>query len=172
MTTYTATQAAKGQNAKAIGWSSQKQTAVGVIEVSTNPAPADKFVMCKLPAGAIVLGGLLLGDKLDSTGSGSACMTLNIGVNCSVQLSNGTAISTSTTSNALGATFVIGTETPAVTGYKPETNRRLPLGGLCASDGWFITSADCNVEVTVITSALGFATGTLAIHVDYYMSTD
>jgi len=170
MATNTATRAGTTKSPAASGWAQSQYRAWGTIEVSTNPAPADTFVMCKLPKGAMIVGGWLKGDKLDSTGSGTACLTINIGVNKAVTTPTGTSVSASSTSNALGASWALGPDAAAVTGYKPETGRNQPLGGLLLSDGPLLVSDDCEAVVTVITSAQGLTTGTLTLFVDYYMA--
>lgn len=170
MTVNTATRAGANKPSAASGWAQNHQTAWGTIEVSSNPAPTDTFVMCKLPKGAMIIGGRLMGDKLDSTGSGSGCLTINIGVDKAVTMPNGTSVTTASTSNALGASWALGPDAAAVTGYKPETGRNQPLGGLLLSDGPLLCSDECNVVVTVITSANGLTTGTMTLEVEYYMS--
>jgi hypothetical protein len=172
MAVNVATRGANTRQSAAVGLSQSKYTAWGTIEVTSNPAPADTFVMCKLPKGAMIVGGRLMGDKLDSTGSGSACLTINIGVDKAITLlGTGTAVTSSSTSNALGASWALGPDAAAVTGYKPETGRNQPLGGLLITDGPFVTSDECNAYIIVGTSAAGITTGTLTLFVDYYMST-
>jgi hypothetical protein len=170
MATNVANRSGTQRQAAASGLAQSKLTAWGTIEVSTSPAPADIFQMCKLPKGALIVGGRLMGDKLDSTGSGTACLTINIGVDKAVTTPTGTSVSSASTSNALGASWALGPDAAAVTGYKPETGRNIPLGGLLISDGPLLTSDECNATVTVITSAQGLTTGTLTLFVDYYMS--
>lgn len=170
MTVNTATRA--GQNKPSIsgGLALDVKRAWGTIEVTANPAPLDTFVMCKLPKGAVITGGWLLGDKLDSTGSGSACLTINIGVDKAVTAADGTAVTSASTSNALASSWALGPDAAAVTGYKPDTARNLPLGSLLLTNGPLLLSDECNAIVTVITSANGLTTGTLTLYVDYYQS--
>lgn len=170
MTINTATRAGKGTPSAAVGWGQELKRAWGTIEVTANPAPLDTFVMCKLPKGALIMGGALLGDKLDSTGSGSACLTINIGVDKAVTAADGTAVTAASTSTALASAWAIGPDAAAVTGYKPDTGRNLPLGSLLLTNGPLLTSDECNVIVTAVTSAAGLTTGTLTIYVDYNMS--
>lgn len=161
-----------GQNKPSIsgGLALDTKRAWGTIEVVTNPAPLDTFVMCKLPKGAVITGGWLLGDKLDSTGSGSGCLTINIGVDKAVTAADGTAVTSASTSNALASAWALGPDAAAVTGYKPDVGRNLPLGSLLFTNGPLLTSDECNVIVTVITSANGLTTGTLTLYVDYYQA--
>lgn len=170
MTVNTAVRAGANKPSISGGLAGDLKWAWGTIEVTANPAPLDTFVMCKLPKGAMIVGGELLGDKLDSTGSGSACLTINIGVDKAVTAADGTAVTSASTSNALGASWALGPDAAAVTGYKPETGRKQPLGGLLMSNSYLLTSDECNAVVTVITSANGLTTGTLTLAVAYYQS--
>lgn len=171
MATYTATRAGSTKPSAATGWAVELKRAWGTIEVSSNPAPSDSFVMCKLPKGAMIVGGYLQGDKLDSTGSGSACLTINIGVDKAVTAADGTAVTSASTSNALASAWALGPDAVAVTGYKADAGaRNLPLGSLLLTNGPLLTSDECNAVVTVITSANGLTTGTLTLMVDYYMA--
>ena len=170
MVTLTATRAGTTRPAAASGWAQDAKTAWGTIEVSANPAPADIFQMVKLPKGAMIVGGRVLGDKLDSTGAGSACMTVNIGLTAAVVLPNGTTVTVASTSNALGAAWAFGSDFSAVLGYKTDNGRNLPLGGLLLTDGPLLCTDECFATVVVITSAGGITTGTLTMLVDYYMA--
>lgn len=157
--------------AVASGLAQSKYVAWGTVEVSANPAPLDKFVMCKLPKGALITGGMLVGDKIDTIGNGSACMTINIGTDKALTTPAGTAVAAASTSNALGASWALSSGTfSVVAGYKLDTGHRLPLGGLLFSDGPLLTTDECNAVITVITSAGLFTTGTLTLMVEYYMS--
>lgn len=169
MATITASRALLTRPAASVGWAQDVKTGWGTVEVSANPAPADVFNMVRIPKGAVVVGGRLLGDKIDSTGSGSACMTINIGLSAAVFTPLGVSVGTTTTSNALGAAWALGPDVAAVTGYKPETGRNIPLGGLLITDGPLLVQDDCWATVTIITSGT-ITTGTLTLAVDYYMA--
>jgi len=129
----------------------------GTVEITSNPAAAQLFNMCRVPKGAVITGGRLLGDKLDSSGSGSALLDIDIGTN------NGTTADT----DALGNFGVLNPA--AVAGVKPEIGHNMPLGGLLMSDGPITCSAETIITATVVASALAFATGTLTVEVDYYV---
>lgn len=168
MTTYTATRAGAGKQPAASGWSQAVQTAWGTIEVSSNPAPADIFVMCKLPKGAVVLGGRALGERLGSgTSAGSISYTFNVGVDGTFKVPDGTSYGAATASNALG-TFT-GVDYAAVTGLRFESGLHMQLGGLLYTQGPFTLSEDQNAIITFQTSTTSFITGTLSLEVDYYM---
>ena len=153
------------------GWSSNTQTAWGYYEHTVSPAAGDTVVFCKLPKGALVIGGRLKGDKLDSAGSGSSLASINIGLDAAVKTPAGTSVSSASTSNCLLAALNLGPDTAAVTGYKPESGvRNIPLGGLLLSDGPLLTTDECQAYVTWTASSLAFTTGTMILEVDYVMA--
>lgn len=170
MAIFTASRGASSRQAAAEGSAQSKHTAWGTIEVSVLPVLADVYQMCKLPKGAIILGGRLLGDKLGSgTSFGSTCLTLNVGVDCAVTLPNGTAVTTASTSTAMGVLTPEG----AAQNWKTETGYNQPLGGLLITDGPF-TLGDNATASLIVGTAVGsgsFTTGTLTLEVDYYMGT-
>lgn len=170
-TIFTATRAAGRRPSESHGWAADIKRAWGTIEVSTAPINGDTFYMCKLPKGAMIIGGYLQGDKLDSSGSGSACLTVNIGVDAAITTATGTSVTTASTSNALASAWALGPDAAAVTGYKPDSSvRNLPLGSLLLTDGPLLVGDECNVIVKATNTACGFTTGTLTLLVDYYIS--
>ncbi len=69
MTTFTSVRAATGiQPYKAHG-DGLLHAAYGTIEITTNPVVNDIYKMCKLPAGARVVGGFFYMDDIDTDGS-------------------------------------------------------------------------------------------------------
>ena len=155
----------------ASGWSGVTQTAWGIYEHTVSPAAADTVVFCKLPKGALVIGGRLKGDKLDSTGSGSSLASVNVGLDAAVKTPDGTSVSAASTSNCLLAALNLGPDAAAVVGYKPESNvRNVPLGGLLLTHGPLLTTAESNAYVTWTASSLAFTTGTMLLEVDYIMA--
>jgi hypothetical protein len=158
MTEYTATRAAATKPVAGGSAPAQtKRTQYGTIEVTANPAPGDVFNLVRLPKGAVILGGRVLGDKLDSIGTGSALLDMDIGIN------DGGTVDT----DALGNFGVWNGA--AVAGIKPEAGYNMPLGGLLMQSGPVSTSYEALVQATVVASALAFSSGTLSIEVDYYV---
>lgn len=166
-----ATRAGTKVPSAASGWNSQVQKAWGYYEHDASPAAGDTVVFCKLPKGALVIGGYVKGDKLDSVGSGSSLASINIGLDAAVTTPDGTSVAATSTSNCLLAALNLGPDTAAVTGYKPESGvRNVPLGGLLLTHGPLLTSAECHAYVTWTASALAFTTGTMILEVDYIMT--
>ncbi len=155
MTTFTATRAASGFPVAAGGNAGEKKTAYGTIEITTNPLAGDLYYFCRVPKGAVIVGGRVQGDKLDSSGSGSALLDIDMGVD------DGGTVDT----DALGN---FGVWNPAaVAGYKPEIGHNFPLGGVLMSEGSYTCSNETIVRGTVVASGLAFTTGTLSVYVDY-----
>lgn len=76
MATFTATRAAAGvQPFKAHG-NGLLQVAYGTIEVAANPADGDIYEMCKVPAGAVILGAFMYADDLDT---GTEVLDMDVG---------------------------------------------------------------------------------------------
>jgi hypothetical protein len=172
MTVTVATRASTNRPASGSGYALQLQKAWGTVSLSTAFAPGDTLVMCKLPKGAIIVGGALLGEKWDSAGAGTACMTLNIGVDQPVITPQGTTVSTASTSDCLAAAWAIGSEIAAIPGVHPEASgRNIPLGGLLVSKGPLTCTDECNVIIKSITSAATTFTAVVTLTVDYYAST-
>lgn len=171
MATLRATAAGIRKPTKASGWAGEKQVAWGYYDHSVSPAAADTVIFCKLPKGAIIVGGCLKGDKLDSTGSGSALASINIGLDAAVVTPDGTTVTSASTSNALLTAHSLGPDAAAVVGYKPQADiRNVPFASLLCTHGPLKTTVEpTHVYVTWTASSLAFTTGTMIVEVEYYM---
>lgn len=173
MTVFTATRAGAGKQSASAGWAQDVKRAWGTIEYGATAAPTigDTFVMCKLPKGAMIVGGYLQGDKLDSFGAGSALLSVNIGLDKAIVTATGTTVTSASTSNALAANWSLGSDAAVLHGYKQDLGvRNAPLGGLLLTDGPLLLSDEGNAYITINASALAVTTGTLTLMVDYYMA--
>lgn len=156
MATNTATRAAStfpvfkpAGGALAVAW--------GVIEVSANPTAADVFEMCRLPKGAVVVGGRIYSDDLDT----NATETLDLDVGWAA---NGVEAADS---DGFGNLGVMTTDT--VAGVKAESGYNYAFGGKLITDGPQAFSAETVVTVTCVATAATFAAGTLSVVVHYYV---
>lgn len=169
MTQYTATRALASKPTPSLGWQNCKFSTFETYEVATAPAANDTLVLCKLPKGALIIGGQLITERLASgTSAGSASLGVNIGVDVKVYTQGGTSVATTSTSNCLGTFGPL--DYAAVTGIKPESGVNMPLGGLLYSDGPLRLSDNGNVYVTFSSSATSFVTGQLTLRVDYVIN--
>jgi hypothetical protein len=157
MATFTATRAASTfPVAKPIGGGTLS-AAWGTIEVAANPVAADIYQMCRVPAGAVVVGGWIFGDDLDT----NATETLDLDVGWA---DNGVDTADP---DGLGNLGVFTTDT--VAGIKPEAGYSFPLGGVLITDGPKTFAAETVIQVTTVATAATFAAGTLSVVV-YYLN--
>ena len=156
MATFTATRAAStfpvlAPSAGGMG------VAYGVIEVAANPVAADVYQMCRIPAGAVVVGGRIYSDDLDT----NATETLDLDVGWAA---NG---SDAADSDGFGNLGVMGTDT--VAGVKPEAGYNYAFGGVLVTDGPKAFAKETVVTVTCVATAATFAAGTLSVVVYYQL---
>lgn len=156
MATFTATRAASTFPVTAIT-GGVMNVAWGTIEVAANPVAADVYEMCRLPPGAVVVGGYIYSDDLDT----NATETLDLDIGW---LANGTEAADP---DGFGNLGVLGTDT--VAGIKPESGYQYPFGGKLITDGPQSFTAETVVAVTCVATAATFAAGTLSLVVHYYV---
>jgi hypothetical protein len=173
MAVYTTTRAAAGRPSAASGWAQDIKTAWGTFEWGATgvPAAADTIIMCKLPKGALILGGRVTGDALEDTSVGSGLLSINIGLDKAVVTPAGTTVSASSTSNALASNWVLGSDVLALqSGISLGSKRNIPLGSLLFSEGPLLTTDETNAYVTVGASTFRLTTGTFNLYIDYYQA--
>lgn len=156
MATFTATRAAStfpvtrpAAGSMGVAW--------GVIEVAANPVAADIYEMCRVPKGAVIVGGHIRSDDLDT--NATETLDLDIGY-----LANGVDAADP---DAFGNLGVMGTDT--VAGIKPESGYNFAFGGVLSTDGPLTLSAETVIAVTTVATAATFAAGTLSVVVHYYV---
>lgn len=174
MTTYVASRAAPSRQAVSTGWANDLKSAWGTIEYGATgvPAATDTIIMCKLPKGAVIIGGRLTGDALEETSVGSGLLSINIGLDKAITTATGTSVTSASTSNALASNWVLGSDVLALQGGISTGNKRnIALGSLLYSDGPLTTTDETNVYITIGASTFRLTTGTLNLYVDYYAGT-
>jgi hypothetical protein len=156
MATFTATRAAANfpvtrpaSGSLAVAW--------GTIEVSANPVASDVYQMCRIPKGAVVVGGYIYSDDLDT----NATETLDLDVGWAA---NGTEAADP---DGFGNLGVFTTDT--VAGIKVEAGYQFPFGGKLITDGPQSFSAETIITVNCVATAATFAAGTLSVVVHYYV---
>ena len=168
MATYTATTVSRPVVAE--GNARSIHVATGAIELTTALAATDIITLCRVPKGAVIVGGRLRGDKLASGATAaSESLTIAIGIDQAATLWDGTAVGSGSMVNALMSTQILSGI--AVGTIKPETGYDMPLGGLLITSAPFLVGADANVNVVIQASAGAgsFISGSLNIEVEYYM---
>lgn len=129
------------------------QVAYGSYTLAANPSAADIIQFCRLPAGAVVLGGWLRGQDIDT---GSATFDIDIG-----WADNGVDGAASAGFGDLGV--LNGT---AVANYLPEGGFLIPLNGNLAT-GPVTFSAETIIQGVIIAAAATGGTGTLTLTVQF-----
>lgn len=155
MATFTAARAASTVQAFETVGTGVLCAAYGTIEVTANPVASDVYQMCRVPAGATVLGGRIYSDDIDT----NATETLDLDVGWAA---NGTDAADP---DGFGNLGVLGTDT--VAGIKPEGGYNYAFGGVLVTDGPKTFAAETVVQVTCVATAATFAAGTLSVVVYY-----
>lgn len=158
MTTFTATRAASTFPVFGPTGSGLLCAAYGTIEVATNPVANDVYEMCRIPAGAVVLGGRIYSDDMDT----NATETLDLDVGWAA---NGVEAADP---DGFGNFGPMTTDT--VAGIKPEAGYNFALGGKLVTDGPQAFTAETVVTVNTVATAATFAAGTLSVVVYYVVA--
>lgn len=154
MATFTATRAAANFPGPAQSHAGLSvQCSYGTIAVAANPTAADIYEMSRLPRGAVVLGGYLIADDMDT---GIETLDMDWG-----WLANGQEALDADGFGNLGVWTA-----DAVTDVRPETYIRYEMGGVF-KDGPITFTAETIVAVTCVVTAATFAAGDLSTYVMY-----
>lgn len=157
MATFTAARAASTFPVfKGLG-SGILSVAYGTIEVAANPVAADVYEMCRIPKGAVVVGGRFTADDLDT----NATETLDLDVGWAA---NGAEAADP---DGFGNFGVFTTDT--VAGVKPEAGYNFALGGKLITDGPQAFTAETVITVNTVATAATFAAGTMSVIVYYFV---
>lgn len=149
MATVTATRAASTVPAYTGLGAGNLCRAYGHYDFAAEPAAADVLEICRVPKGAVILGGFVRLGDMDS----DTTETLDFDV--------GTAADTDMLGN-------FGVQTgDAVAGYLPEGGILLPLHGLLATSGPITVSAETVIQVTFVDDPATFDQGNVTVCVDY-----
>jgi hypothetical protein len=143
MATLTGTRAAANLPVPSYAGAGVVQAAYGSYTLAANPTANDVIQFCKLPAGAVVLGGFLRGQDIDT---GTATFDIDIGW--------------SADTDGFGNFGVLnGT---AVTNYLPEGGILVPLNGTLAT-GVVTFTSETMIQGLVNAAANATGTGTLTV---------
>ena len=155
-TTFVATRGKSTFPAAAGGAAMNLKVATGTIEIAANPTAGDIYEMCRLPAGAVVVGGHLMGDDLDT---GTETLDMDIGWKATAD--------EVTDTDGFGNLGVLTGD--AVTDIKPEVSIWYPLGGVLRTAGPKRFSAEAVIQLYCNVTAATGGTGTLTLVVFYFM---
>ena len=156
MATFRSDNAGANVAAPGHGFGGNKKTGYGTYHfTSAGPAAADSVVMCRLPKGAVILGGRFRGGLMESSTSG-ASLDMDIGI-----------ISGDTDTDAFGNLgVVVGA---AKTGIQVESGYNYPFGGVLFSGGPLTLTKESEIGLTVVASATNYQSAWLSLEVDYIL---
>lgn len=153
--TLTATRAAstfpvykgKGAGDLCVAW--------GTYELAANVEDGDIFEMCRIPKGAVVVGGAVYADDLDTDASEALDMDVGWAAN-------------GVDDADVDGFGNLGTWTgDAVAGVKPETGINFPFGGKLLTHGPQTFNAETVIQIEAHAAATAGGTGTLSVVVYY-----
>lgn len=151
MTTLTAARAATTFPVSKYSGAGVLQAAYGSYTLAANPTAADIIQFCRLPAGAVVLGGELRGEDIDT---GTEALDIDIGW----PANGGTGVGATADPDGFGNFGVITGD--AVTEWKPEVSIFMPLNGTLKS-GPVTFDAETIIQGVVNAAANAGGTGVL-----------
>lgn len=152
-TTFTATRAAATFPVAQAHTAGTLSAAYGTIALSTNLVDGDIWQMCRVPKGAIVIGGWLHAEDLDTGGEAVDFM-------CG-WAANGDEIADP---NGL---LLAGTKTGDISVHLDVASTWMPLQGVLLTAGPKTFSAETIIQVEANTAATTFAAGQLTVCVLY-----
>ncbi len=130
------------------------KVATGTYEIAAAVEDGDIFELCRLPANAVVVGGMLMGDDIDT---GTEALDMDIG-----WASNGTDAADP---DGFGN---LGTWTgDVITGLKPVAGTLYPLQGVLMADGPKKFEAETVIQVEANTASNAGHVGTISVVVYY-----
>ena len=154
MATFTATRAAATFPVFESHQSGLLCVAWGAITVAAAPADGDIYQMCRVPAGATVLGGYVQADDLDT---GTEALDMDVG-----WAANGVEAADP---DGFGN---LGTWTgDVVANLRPEVGNYYPLGGVLITTGPQTFSNETIIQVECNTAPGTFTAGPMSLVVHY-----
>lgn len=154
--TLTATRALAGFPVGGVGPATSLHIATGTYEIAANVEDGDIFEMCKLPANAVVVGGMIYGDDLDT---GTETLDMDIG-----WAANGTDAADPDGFGNLGVWTG-----DAITDWKPVAGIMYPLQGVLLSGGPKKFSEETTIQIEANAAAATGGTGTVSVVVYYFV---
>lgn len=161
MATLTATRAADTFPVFAPTGSGLVCAAYGTYALTADPSPSDVIEMCKLPAGAVVLGGHLYAADLDT----NATETFDIDVGWLANGGSGTYDAAD--ADGLGNFGVITGDAFAAGNVSNVTGVHYPLAGLLVTGVLPTFTAETTIVINVIDDTATFTAGSVSVVVFY-----
>lgn len=154
--TLTATRAKTGFPVGGVGPATSLHVATGTYEIAANVEDGDIFEMCKVPAGAVVVGGMIYGDDLDT---GIETLDMDVG-----WAANGTE---SADPDGFGNLGVWTGD--AVTDWKPVAGIMYPFQGVLLTAGPQKFTKETTIQIEANAAAATGGTGTVTVVVYFFI---
>jgi len=129
--------------------------AYGVIEIAANPTATDILSECKVPKGAVVIGGYVYGDDLDT----NATETIDFDIGWAA---NGVDVADPDGFGNFGVQ-----NGDAITNWKPVAGLFLPFQGVLLADGPKTFAEETTITATMNVAAATGGIGTFTIVAHY-----
>ncbi len=156
-TTFTSKRAKTGFPASSLGMGGSLKIASGSINITANPTAGDIYEFCKVPAGAVVTGGYILGPDLDT----NATETLDMDIGWKATADE------ITDTDGFGN---LGVWTGDVTAdLKPVVGIRYPLQGVLLTAGPKLFTAEAVIQAYCNVTAATGGTGIVTMVVEYFV---
>lgn len=163
MTTFIATKAIKGVPTAGVGDGGSLKIAYGTIDVAVNPVAADIYQMCRLPAGATIVGGFFRGDDLDT----NATETLDLDLGWAANGGSGTYDGID--ADGLGNLGVLTGDAFATGNLSNVVAYNFPLNGLLNTGVFPTFTKETVIQLTAVAACATFAAGSLSVCIFYTM---
>ena len=159
--TLTATRAAKGFPVAGVGYGGSIKAAYGTYDVAANVEDGDIFEMCRIPAGAVVIGGWFRGDDLDT----NATETLDLDLGWAANGGSGTYDSADP--DGLANIGVLTGDAFAAGSVANVVSYNYPFNGLLNTGVFPQFTKETVIQIEANAAAATFVAGTISIVVLY-----
>lgn len=159
MATVTNTRAASTFPVYKPSGAGQLCAAYGSYNIATDPAPADIIEICRIPAGAVVVGGWVYCDDIDTNATETWDFDLGWAAN------GGSGTYDAVDADGFGNFGVQNGD--AITGIKPEVGTYLPLGGILLDGKFPDFTRETLVQVTVVDDTATLTAGYISACILY-----
>lgn len=163
MTTFTGNRAIQGVPVAGVGDGGSLKVAWGTIDVAVNPVADDIYEMCRIPAGATIVGGFFRGDDLDTNATETLDMDLGWAAN------GGSGTYDALDADGLGNLGVLTGDAFALGNVSNVVGLNYPLNGVLSAGELPTFTKETVIQLTTIATAATFAAGSLSVVIFYTM---
>lgn len=163
MTTFIADKAQPGVPVAGVGDGGSLKIAYGTIDIAANPVADDLYQMCRLPAGATIVGGFFRGDDLDT----NATETLDLNIGWAANGGSGTYDALD--ADGLGNLGVLTGDAFAAGNVANVVSYNYPLNGLLNTGVFPTFTRETIIQLTCVATAATFAAGSVSVVIFYTM---